>query len=130
MTVLPVPVIVVGNLTVGGTGKTPLVIWLAEELAQRGLRVGIVSRGYGGRARTWPQAVDSDSDPRLVGDEPVILARATNCPVSVGPDRVRAARALLDREQVDVLLADDGLQHHALGRIMENRGGRRRAGSR
>ena len=119
VTVLPVPVVVVGNLTVGGTGKTPLVIWLAEELAQRGFKVGIVSRGYGGRAGTWPQAVDGDSDPALVGDEAVMLARATNCPISVGPDRVEAARALLDREQVDVLLADDGLQHYALGRIME-----------
>ena len=117
--VLPAPVIVVGNITVGGTGKTPLVIWLAEALRQRGFSVGIVSRGYGGRAGTWPQAVHRDSDPALVGDEPVLLARATNCPVSVGPDRVKAARALLAREQVDVLLADDGLQHHALGRIME-----------
>ena len=119
VTVLPAPVIVVGNITVGGTGKTPLVIWLAEALRQRGLSVGIVSRGYGGRAGTWPQAVHRDSDPALVGDEPVLLARATNCPVSVGPDRVKAARALLAREQVDVLLADDGLQHYALGRIME-----------
>ena len=119
VTVLPVPVVIVGNLTVGGTGKTPLVIWLAEELRQRGFSVGIVSRGYGGRARKWPQYVDGTSDPSLVGDEPVLLARATNCPVSVGPDRVKAARALLAREQVDVLLADDGLQHHALGRIME-----------
>ncbi len=119
VTVLPVPVVVVGNLTVGGTGKTPLVIWLAEELRQRGLSAGIVSRGYGGRAASWPQAVDADSDPTLVGDEAVMLARATNCPVSVAPDRVKAARALLAREQVDVLLADDGLQHLALGRIME-----------
>ena len=119
VTVLPVPVVVVGNLTVGGTGKTPLVIWLAEELRQRGLSVGIVSRGYGGRAASWPQAVDANSDPSRVGDEPVMLTRATNCPVSVGPDRVKAARALLAREQADVLLADDGLQHLALGRIME-----------
>ena len=118
-TCLPVPVVVVGNLTVGGTGKTPLVAWLAEALRRRGFRVGIVSRGYGGRAGTWPQAVHGDSDPALVGDEAVLLARNTNCPVSVGPDRVRAARALLARGQVDVLLADDGLQHHALGRIME-----------
>ena len=119
VTVLPVPVVVVGNLTVGGTGKTPLAIWLAEQLRRHGFRVGIVSRGYGGRAGKWPQPVDAGSDPALVGDEPVLLARATNCPVSVGPDRVTAARALLAREQVDVLLADDGLQHHALGRIME-----------
>ena len=119
VTALPAPVIVVGNLTVGGTGKTPLVIWLAEALRQRGFRAGIVSRGYGGRAGTWPRAVHRDSDPALVGDEPVLLARATDCPVSVGPDRVKAARALLAREQVDVLLADDGLQHHTLGRIME-----------
>lgn len=119
MTVLPAPVIVVGNLTVGGTGKTPLVIWLAEALRQRGFRIGIVSRGYGGRAGTWPQAVHHDSDPAQVGDEPVLLARSTNCPVSVGPDRVEAARTLLARGQADVLLADDGLQHHALGRIME-----------
>lgn len=119
VTELSVPVVVVGNLTVGGTGKTPLVIWLAEELRQRGYSVGIVSRGYRGRAGTWPQAVHRDSDPARVGDEAVLLARATNCPVSVGPDRVKAAHALLDREQVDVLLADDGLQHLAMGRIME-----------
>lgn len=119
VTELPVPVVVVGNLTVGGTGKTPLVIWLAEELRQRGFSVGIVSRGYRGRAGAWPQAVHRDSDPARVGDEAVLLARASNCPVSVGPDRVKAAQALLDREQVDVLLADDGLQHFALGRIME-----------
>ena len=119
VTELPVPVVVVGNLTVGGTGKTPLVIWLAEELRQRGYSVGIVSRGYRGRAGTWPQAVHRDSDPELVGDEAVMLARTTNCSVSVGPDRVKAAQAILDREQVDVLLADDGLQHLALGRIME-----------
>ncbi len=119
ITQLPVPVVVVGNLTVGGTGKTPLVIWLAQKLGERGLRVGIVSRGYGGRARTWPRAVDGASDPRMVGDEPVLMARLTGCPVSVGPDRVRAAQALLERAEIDVLLSDDGLQHYALGRNME-----------
>ena len=116
---LPVPVVVVGNITVGGTGKTPLVIWLAGELQARGYRVGIVSRGYRGSSKAWPQHVDRSSDPGLVGDEPVLLARATGCPVSAGPDRVEAARALLARDRVDVLLADDGLQHYALGRVME-----------
>ena len=119
VTVLPAPVVVVGNLTAGGTGKTPLVIWLAEALRHRGFAVGIVSRGYRGRAESWPQAVHPDSDPSLVGDEAVLLARTTHCPVSVGADRAKAAQALLAREQVDVLLADDGLQHYALGRIME-----------
>ncbi len=119
VTTLPLPVVVVGNLTAGGTGKTPFVIWLAGELQARGYRVGIVSRGYGGHAEEWPQQVQPGSDPALVGDEPVLLARSTGCAVTVGPDRVEAARALLAAVQVDVLLADDGLQHHALGRAME-----------
>jgi len=116
---LPVPVVVVGNITVGGTGKTPCVVWLANELVQRGLRVGCVSRGYGGNAASWPQAVDRDSDPLVVGDEPVLIAGATGCPVVVGPDRVAAARALLDMKRLDVVLADDGLQHQQLGRCFE-----------
>lgn len=119
VTAMPLPVIVVGNVTVGGTGKTPVVIWLAGELQARGYRVGIVSRGYGGRAEEWPQRVEASSDPRLVGDEPVLLARATGCPVMVGPDRVAAAKALITATQLDVLLADDGLQHFALGRALE-----------
>jgi len=119
VTTLPVPVLVVGNLSVGGTGKTPVVIWLAGELQSRGYRVGIVSRGYGGDAEEWPQGVRTDSDPALVGDEPVLLARATGCPVVVGPDRVAAAQALISSERLDVVLADDGLQHYALGRTME-----------
>ena len=116
---LPLPVIVVGNPTVGGSGKTPVVIWLAGELQSRGYRVGIVSRGYGGAAEDWPQRVSTGSDPGLVGDEPVLLARATGCPVMVGPDRVAAAKALLSTEQLDVLLADDGMQHYGLGRTLE-----------
>jgi tetraacyldisaccharide 4'-kinase len=117
---LPVPVIVVGNLTVGGTGKTPFVIWLARFLAAHGRRPGIVTRGYGGRARDWPQRVRADSDPRLVGDEPVLIARQAGCPVYADPDRVRAARALIAAEEgCDVLIADDGLQHYRLARQIE-----------
>jgi len=119
VTRLPVPVIVVGNLSVGGTGKTPCIIWLASELEVRDYRVGVISRGYGGGAAEWPQRVEPSSDPAVVGDEPVLLSRVTNCPVVVGPDRVAAAQALLGQAKVDVLLSDDGLQHHALGRTFE-----------
>ena len=118
VTTLPLPVIVVGNLTVGGSGKTPVVIWLAGELKSCGYRVGIVSRGYGGNAESWPQRVSTASDPGLVGDEPVLIARATGCPVMVSPDRVAAAKALISSEQLDVLLADDGMQHYALDRTL------------
>lgn len=113
------PVVVVGNVTVGGTGKTPLVAWLAARLAEAGLRVGIVARGYRGRARTWPQQVRPDSDPRMVGDEAVLLARACRCPMAVGPDRVAAARALVAHHGCEVILSDDGLQHYRLARVME-----------
>ena len=119
VTRLPVPVIVVGNITVGGTGKTPCVIWLARELMARGYQVGIVSRGYGGSGAIWPQRVEAGSDPETVGDESVLIARATGCRVVVGPNRVAAAQGLLDHAEVDVLLCDDGLQHSALGRDME-----------
>nr|VFJ86516.1 MAG: lipid-A-disaccharide kinase [Candidatus Kentron sp. LFY] len=114
-----VPVIVVGNITTGGTGKTPLVIWLADFLRRHGLRPGIVVRGYGGKAKRWPQWVDADSDPTLVGDEAVLLARRTTCRVVAAPDRVAAARALVASNQCDLLLCDDGLQHYALARDME-----------
>jgi tetraacyldisaccharide 4'-kinase len=112
-----VPVIVIGNLTVGGTGKTPLVIWLAEQLGRIGLRVGLVCRGYGGRASEWPQQVGENSNPATVGDEAVLLSRATACPVVAGPDRVACVK-LLGRS-VDVILSDDGLQHYALARDLE-----------
>lgn len=116
---LPVPVIVVGNLTVGGTGKTPLTIWIAERLRAAGRTPGIVLRGYGGSARSWPQQVRGDGDPYAAGDEAVLLARRTGCPVVAAPDRVAAARALLATADCDVLLADDGLQHRRLGRDVE-----------
>ena len=116
---LPVPVIVVGNITVGGTGKTPLVIWLSLFLQRAGYRPGIVSRGYGGQARQWPQVVTPDSDPRQVGDEPVVLARRAGCAVVVGPDRTAAAQRLLAVHRCDIVISDDGLQHRRLGRDIE-----------
>jgi tetraacyldisaccharide 4'-kinase len=110
-------VISVGNLTVGGTGKTPLTIYLANELSAAKLRVGIVSRGYGRRGG-GARYVHADSDWRDVGDEPVIVARRTGCPTMVAADRVAAARTLIARG-ADVILSDDGLQHLALGRDCE-----------
>src|SRR6185503_4018543 len=113
---IAVPVIVVGNVSVGGTGKTPFVIWLAAQLKQRGRRVGIVTRGYRGKGKEWPRAVTADSDADEVGDEPVLLARRTGCPVVAGPDRVACVEALLKDTRVDVVLSDDGLQHYRLAR--------------
>jgi len=116
---LAVPVIVVGNITVGGTGKTPLVIWIANYLKQNGRKPGVVSRGYGGKARHWPQQVRPDADPIIVGDEAVVIARRTGCPMAVGPGRVEDGRALLQYADVDVIISDDGLQHYALQRSIE-----------
>lgn len=116
---IDVPVLVVGNITVGGTGKTPLVTWLVQHLSALGYRPGIVSRGYGGKASKWPQQVRPDSDPVMVGDEAVLLAAATGCPVCVAPDRPAAARALLTYQDCDIIVSDDGLQHYALGRDLE-----------
>lgn len=113
---LPVPVVVIGNLTVGGSGKTPLVGHLVDALAAAGWRPGIVSRGYRGRARA-PCRVDRDSDPREVGDEPLMHALLSGRPVAVGADRVAAASLLVD--DCDVIVADDGLQHYRLGRDVE-----------
>ena len=116
---LPVPVIVVGNLTVGGTGKTPLTIWLVEFLTQCGYRPGVVSRGYGGAKLDKPLAVHADSDPSDAGDEPVLIARRTGCPVTVFPGRAEAGRVLLAETACDILIADDGLQHYGLARDVE-----------
>jgi tetraacyldisaccharide 4'-kinase len=112
------PVVVVGNLTVGGTGKTPLVIWLARKLSARGLKVGIVSRGYGASAGQMPRWVNTESNWREVGDEPLLLYRGTGCATVVGRDRVAAARGLVALG-VDVIIADDGLQHLRLARECE-----------
>jgi tetraacyldisaccharide 4'-kinase len=116
---LPVPVIVAGNITVGGSGKTPLVLWLADYLKQQGYRPGLISRGYGGQAGHWPQPVLAGSDPAQVGDEALLLVRRSGCPMVVGPDRVAAARQLLAAHEVDVIIADDGMQHYRLQRDIE-----------
>ncbi len=109
-------VIVVGNLTVGGSGKTPMTAWLAGRLRDAGYRPGIVSRGYGRRNANASMLVGPGADPVAVGDEPIMLARRTGVPVWVDRDRVRAARALAEEQGVDVVISDDGLQHHRLPR--------------
>jgi tetraacyldisaccharide 4'-kinase len=116
---LPVPVIVVGNITVGGAGKTPATIWLARQLLARGRRPGIISRGYGGSA-SGPCPVGAEASAGEVGDEPILLARRSGVPVWVGRDRAAAGRALLAAHpDVDLLLCDDGLQHYRLARDVE-----------
>lgn len=116
---LPVPVVVVGNIFIGGTGKTPLTIWLAQALREAGLRPGVISRGHGG-AQASPRAVTPRSDPLEVGDEPLLIAARAGCPVVVGRKRLDAGRALLAAHpEVNVLIADDGLQHYALARDVE-----------
>jgi len=114
-----IPVIVVGNLTVGGSGKTPLVIWIAEFLKGKGWSPAIVSRGYGAKVE-GPRAATVASDAAEVGDEPILLARRSGCPVWIGPDRVQVA-AVVRREEpkVDVLVLDDGLQHYRMRRDLE-----------
>lgn len=116
---LAVPVIVIGNISAGGTGKTPLTLAVAQQLIQRGRHPLIVSRGYGGAAQQ-PQQVEADSDTRQVGDEPLLMARRNLCPVWVGKDRAAAAQAALQAHpQCDVVVCDDGLQHYRLRRDAE-----------
>lgn len=114
----PVPVVVVGNITLGGTGKSPLVAWLGRWLSEHGWRPGIVSRGYGGQAPGYPFCVRDDAEVAHAGDEPLMLAQQTGLPVVVDPDRPRGARRLIDAG-CDILISDDGLQHLALGRDLE-----------
>ena len=115
---LNAPVIVVGNISVGGTGKTPLVIWLAGLLREAGYRPGIVTRGYRGASPVWPVTVTAETSANLVGDEAVLLARRSGCPVMAGPDRVESARRLIE-QGCNVIVSDDGLQHYRLRRDIE-----------
>lgn len=116
---LPVPVIVVGNIAVGGTGKTPITLLLIEQLRAMGRKPGVLSRGYGGRG-PFPLLVDAETAPERCGDEPALIAQRTHVPLCVAPSRVSAGRALLAAHpEVDVLVCDDGLQHYALARDLE-----------
>ncbi|WP_437608970.1 tetraacyldisaccharide 4'-kinase [Erwinia sp. V71] len=114
-----VPVVVVGNLTAGGNGKTPVVIWLVEALQRQGLRVGVVSRGYGGKADRYPLLLDEATTTAAAGDEPVLIYQRTHAPVAVSPGRSEAVQALQARGDIDVIVTDDGLQHYALARDIE-----------
>ncbi|MEW8624208.1 MAG: tetraacyldisaccharide 4'-kinase [Candidatus Thiodiazotropha sp.] len=113
------PVIIVGNITVGGTGKTPLIIWLAQKLTEWGYRPGIITRGYGGQSASWPCEVTADSTPQQVGDEAILLKRHAECPVFAGPERPLVIEKLLSIYPCNVILSDDGLQHYALQRDLE-----------
>jgi tetraacyldisaccharide 4'-kinase len=116
---LPVPVIIVGNITVGGTGKTPLIVWLSDLLVEAGYKPGIISRGYGGKSGTWPQVVTGKSDVLKVGDEALLIANRTKLPLVISPSRVEAGKKLLAEFDCNVLLSDDGLQHYKLNRTIE-----------
>ncbi|CDG49221.1 tetraacyldisaccharide 4'-kinase [Serratia symbiotica] len=115
----PVLVVIVGNLTAGGNGKTPIVIWLVEQLQQRGYRVGVVSRGYGSKSAVYPLVLSQNTSPREAGDEPVLIYQRTGAPVAIAPKRSDAIQALLQQHQLDVVITDDGLQHYALQRDFE-----------
>ncbi len=114
-----VPIIVVGNVTVGGVGKTPLVIALAQHLSGKGLRVGIVSRGYGAKIRHFPHEVKAEDTAQQVGDEPKLMALKTDCPVVIAPKRMQAVNYLLTQHQAQIIISDDGLQHYAMPRTIE-----------
>ncbi|WP_132437032.1 tetraacyldisaccharide 4'-kinase [Pseudomonas aeruginosa] len=115
----PLPVLVVGNITVGGTGKTPMILWMIEHCRARGLRVGVISRGYGARPPTTPWRVRAEQDAAEAGDEPLMIVRRSGVPLMIDPDRPRALQALLAEEQLDLVLCDDGLQHYRLARDLE-----------
>ncbi|MBC9251352.1 tetraacyldisaccharide 4'-kinase [Pseudomonas alcaligenes] len=115
----PVPVLVVGNITVGGTGKTPLILWLIEHCRARGLRVGVVSRGYGATPAQLPWRVRSEDAAAVAGDEPLLIVQRTGVPLMIDPQRARAVQALLKQEALDLILCDDGLQHYRLARDLE-----------
>lgn len=114
----PVPVMIIGNITVGGSGKTPLLIQLVKHLQQKHIRVGVISRGYGGKG-PFPAQVTLDSTPEMVGDEPCLIVQSTEVPMVVGSNRQASIELLLKHHDLDVIISDDGLQHWALNRQIE-----------
>ncbi|MFT0213261.1 tetraacyldisaccharide 4'-kinase [Pseudomonas sp. F1_0610] len=115
----PVPVVVVGNITVGGTGKTPMILWLIAHCRARGLKVGVVSRGYGAKPPQFPWRVRATDTPQVAGDEPLLLVQRTGVALVTSPKRNEAVQALLAEESFDIILSDDGMQHYALERDVE-----------
>jgi len=115
----PVPVIIVGNLSVGGNGKTPVVVWLVQQLQQRGLKCGVISRGYGSQSESYPLLVNTKTDPVIGGDEPVLIAKRTGVPVCISANRQEAINLLIKNHDCDVIISDDGLQHYKLQRDVE-----------
>lgn len=115
----PVPVLVVGNITIGGTGKTPLILWLIQACRRRGLRVGVVSRGYGAKPPYLPWWVAADQSAEQAGDEPLLIVQRSGVPLVIDPDRPKAVQALLEAQPLDLILCDDGLQHYRLARDLE-----------
>lgn len=115
----PVPVLIIGNISVGGNGKTPLVVWLVEQLQARQINVGVISRGYGGKTTQFPQLVDAQSQAEMVGEEPVLIVQRTGVPLAISPNRKQSIELLLSRFPLDLIISDDGLQHYALQRNIE-----------
>ncbi|CRK85636.1 Tetraacyldisaccharide 4'-kinase [Candidatus Providencia siddallii] len=115
----PIPVIVIGNLTIGGNGKTPLVIWLTKALIKEGYQVGVVSRGYRGKSKKYPLILNKNTTTTTAGDEAVLIFKRTNVPVAIAPKRSKAIQALLNKYNLDIIITDDGLQHYSLHRDYE-----------
>lgn len=116
---VPIPVVVVGNITVGGTGKTPMILWLIDHCQSKGLKVAVVSRGYGAKPPHFPWRVLPNQDASQSGDEPLLIVKRTDVPLVIDPNRSQAVQKLLAEDNPDLILSDDGLQHYALGRDLE-----------
>ena len=116
---IPVPVVIVGNITVGGTGKTPLVIYLVELLQNSGYKVGIISRGYKSRAKKYPFIIDTHTTVEEAGDEPFLMYKKLRCPIAISKNKIDACQLLLKETNINIIISDDGLQHYRLQRDIE-----------